>query len=45
MTNYWQASQISGVSVELAPLGAAGVKVVSLEVVVWRMRVAGRERR
>lgn len=46
--DYWQASQISGFAG--APFGAApgratGVKLVSLETVAWRMRVAGRERR
>ena len=41
--DYWQASQTSGL-VGAGALGF-GVKLVSLDTVAWRMRVAGRERR
>ena len=42
--DYWQASQTSGLVGALGAFGL-GVKLVSLETVAWRMRVAGRERR
>src|SRR5262245_16729572 len=42
--DYWQASHTSGFVGAVAGFGL-GVKLVSLETVAWRMRVAGRERR